>query len=327
MRIPTVQSRRAWAAARNLNPATVNAWWYRRRAIAKKFRMVIPKEEYELEVGNPPFIPTEIPESWTPASSPYPGTSPTLEDLSSGPTICYPSSPRRCLCSDTHNFILGLDNEDQKGAYSHFPVSSYAISFYLVVFRDATCIYAPLFLHASSRDAASASLCDRCGLESYSRPESPHFEPLSLPDAAIVSAWPDPNEQLLSELRPLSSVDPDLFPRLTGDYYPSLFTASPAFESLMPSASCCADTHVIAISWPDSLPDFEEKASSPTNTRFSDGRAWNEGLLKLNVVAPWCIGGYRFSVDGSLLGVCSWCVDLSVQQKGEEAVEAIRESK
>ncbi|KAF9554285.1 hypothetical protein CPC08DRAFT_784880 [Agrocybe pediades] len=284
MRIPTVQSRRAWAAARNLNPATVNAWWYRRRAIAKKFRMVIPKEEYELEVGNPPFIPTEIPESWTPASSPYPGTSPTLEDLSSGPTICYPSSPRRCLCSDTHNFILGLDNEDQKGAYSHFPVSS---------------------------DAASASLCDRCGLESYSRPESPHFEPLSLPDAAIVSAWPDPNEQLLSELRPLSS----------GDYYPSLFTASPAFESLMPSASCCADTHVIAISWPDSLPDFEEKASPPTNTRFSDGRAWNEGLLKLNVVAPWCIGGYRFSVDGSLLGVCSCKRERKRLRRSEKANE------
>ncbi|KAJ6509055.1 hypothetical protein C8R45DRAFT_759799, partial [Mycena sanguinolenta] len=53
-RIPSVESRRAWALARNVNPSYVHTWFQRRRPIAKKLKMRIPSETYELPVGNPP---------------------------------------------------------------------------------------------------------------------------------------------------------------------------------------------------------------------------------------------------------------------------------
>jgi len=60
-RIPTVSSRRKWAEARNLNPINVHNWWYRRKKIAKKFRIRIPAGVYELDVGVPPEIPEPEP--------------------------------------------------------------------------------------------------------------------------------------------------------------------------------------------------------------------------------------------------------------------------
>ncbi|KAH9483352.1 hypothetical protein JR316_0005458 [Psilocybe cubensis] len=59
-RIPSVQSRKAWALARGLNPVNVNNWWYRRRKVAKKSKFSIPRDTYELEVGNPPPVPAPI---------------------------------------------------------------------------------------------------------------------------------------------------------------------------------------------------------------------------------------------------------------------------
>ncbi|KAF8892317.1 hypothetical protein CPB84DRAFT_1848757 [Gymnopilus junonius] len=56
-RIPSSKSRRAWALARNLNPTNVHSWWYRRRKVAAKSKIVIPKDTYELDVGTPPEIP------------------------------------------------------------------------------------------------------------------------------------------------------------------------------------------------------------------------------------------------------------------------------
>ncbi|KAH6888871.1 hypothetical protein BKA70DRAFT_1541405, partial [Coprinopsis sp. MPI-PUGE-AT-0042] len=58
-RIPTPASRNAWALARNLNPINVNAWWYRRKKVAKKLRIKIPRDEYVLDVGIPPVIPED----------------------------------------------------------------------------------------------------------------------------------------------------------------------------------------------------------------------------------------------------------------------------
>jgi hypothetical protein len=37
----------------------VNSWWYRRRYYAKKLRIKIPKDTYELEVGEPPVVPVK----------------------------------------------------------------------------------------------------------------------------------------------------------------------------------------------------------------------------------------------------------------------------
>jgi len=68
-RIPSVISRRAWAEARHLNPTNVHSWWYRRRPVARKLKVKIPRDEYELDVGVPPVIPLkEADSSDTPAS-------------------------------------------------------------------------------------------------------------------------------------------------------------------------------------------------------------------------------------------------------------------
>ena len=56
-RIPTISSRRHWAEARNVNPVNVHSWWYRRRPLAKKLKIKIPREEYDLDVGTPPLLP------------------------------------------------------------------------------------------------------------------------------------------------------------------------------------------------------------------------------------------------------------------------------
>lgn len=55
-RIPTVSSRRAWAAARNVNPSAVHAWWQKRKARAKKLKIHVPDEMYDMEVGIPPKL-------------------------------------------------------------------------------------------------------------------------------------------------------------------------------------------------------------------------------------------------------------------------------
>lgn len=55
-RTPSVPSRRAWALARNLKPEHVHRWWYRRKEVARKARITIPKGTYELPVGTPPVI-------------------------------------------------------------------------------------------------------------------------------------------------------------------------------------------------------------------------------------------------------------------------------
>ncbi|TFK17625.1 hypothetical protein FA15DRAFT_604725, partial [Coprinopsis marcescibilis] len=54
LRIPTVTSQKAWAAARGVNPVNVNSWWYRHRHVAKKLRVKIPLETYDINVGTPP---------------------------------------------------------------------------------------------------------------------------------------------------------------------------------------------------------------------------------------------------------------------------------
>ncbi|KAJ7046620.1 hypothetical protein C8F04DRAFT_1172520 [Mycena alexandri] len=55
-RLPSVDSRRAWALARNVTPTYVHNWFNRRRPVAKRLRLTIPKETYELPVGTPPVV-------------------------------------------------------------------------------------------------------------------------------------------------------------------------------------------------------------------------------------------------------------------------------
>ena len=59
-RIPTVASRRSWCLARNINPVTINNWWYRRKAVARKAKITIPQGTYDLPIGNPPDLSVKI---------------------------------------------------------------------------------------------------------------------------------------------------------------------------------------------------------------------------------------------------------------------------
>ncbi|KAJ7075858.1 hypothetical protein B0H15DRAFT_865524 [Mycena belliarum] len=59
-RIPSVESRRTWALARNILPGTVHHWFSHRRRAADKLCLKIPADTYELAVGTPPIIPVAV---------------------------------------------------------------------------------------------------------------------------------------------------------------------------------------------------------------------------------------------------------------------------
>ncbi|KAL1675631.1 hypothetical protein EV122DRAFT_280852 [Schizophyllum commune] len=52
-RLPTPESRKRWALARDVDPVRVHNWWYRRKKVAKGLGVVIPEGSYELSVGDP----------------------------------------------------------------------------------------------------------------------------------------------------------------------------------------------------------------------------------------------------------------------------------
>ncbi|EIN13660.1 hypothetical protein PUNSTDRAFT_129336 [Punctularia strigosozonata HHB-11173 SS5] len=55
-RVPTVESRRAWAVARNVAPAHVHTWFNRRKIQAKKKGTVLSDGTYDLLTGSPPDV-------------------------------------------------------------------------------------------------------------------------------------------------------------------------------------------------------------------------------------------------------------------------------
>ena len=68
-RMPSHESRRAWAVARGLEPSKVNNWWYRKKTAARKHGIYLPAETYELPVAPIPSLPELSP-------SPVPDTLP-----------------------------------------------------------------------------------------------------------------------------------------------------------------------------------------------------------------------------------------------------------
>ena len=59
-RSSTAASRRSWCLARNMSPATINNWWYGRKAVAKKAKITIPQGTYDLPIGNLPDLSVKI---------------------------------------------------------------------------------------------------------------------------------------------------------------------------------------------------------------------------------------------------------------------------
>ena len=116
-RMPSAASRRAWARARNLIPAKVNNWWYRKKTTAKKNGIFVPEETYELPIGIPPIPPTSLP-----PSSPAPETPQTrsIDDICVKREEAYEDSEFATLLSDAPKFgstaHLSSDSSDALGS-------------------------------------------------------------------------------------------------------------------------------------------------------------------------------------------------------------------
>ncbi|KAL0067168.1 hypothetical protein AAF712_005738 [Marasmius tenuissimus] len=61
-RLPTLQSRRKWCLARNLDPQMLHRWYSRKRCGAKRKHEDLPPDSdlYDLEVGTPPELPVTV---------------------------------------------------------------------------------------------------------------------------------------------------------------------------------------------------------------------------------------------------------------------------
>ncbi|KAK1227202.1 hypothetical protein PQX77_009836 [Marasmius sp. AFHP31] len=61
-RLPTLQSRRKWCSARNLDPQTLHRWYSRKRCAARRNHEDLPADSdlYDLEVGTPPQPPVTV---------------------------------------------------------------------------------------------------------------------------------------------------------------------------------------------------------------------------------------------------------------------------
>ena len=70
-RLPSAESRRAWALARGLQPSKVNNWWYRKKTTAKKHGIPLPEDTYQLPVLPIPALP-ELSASPVPEPLPLP---------------------------------------------------------------------------------------------------------------------------------------------------------------------------------------------------------------------------------------------------------------
>jgi len=119
-RMPTVASRTAWSLARNLNPLNVNNWWYRRKIIAKKFKIKIPGDSYELDVGIPPLVDIKLEELSMPTHAPEAaGSDSTFPNSGSGDELVDLSSS---TCVDLIAWKTNSPGDERtpiKGAYIH----------------------------------------------------------------------------------------------------------------------------------------------------------------------------------------------------------------
>lgn len=183
-RIPTIASRVAWSLARNLNPINVNSWWYRRKVVAKKFKIKIPDDSYELDVGTPPLVivkSEELPRAiYAPESAssdpalPNSGAGDTLVDLSS--STCAESD----LVASTKNSPKHTDTA-LKDAYIH----DSNVSENAIVASDSTI----------DSDILASSLRDSSPLP----PSSPIILPSSSPPPVTRIASPEVDPNLVNE--------------------------------------------------------------------------------------------------------------------------------
>jgi hypothetical protein len=118
-RTPSVNSRRTWALARNLKPEHVHRWWHRRKQVARKARITIPKGTYELPVGTPPVIEQVVKEEPRFSEPPNKLLAYTLKDDSdSASTILDTTNPS----SDGYAFASSSDTAVTSPNCEHSPL-------------------------------------------------------------------------------------------------------------------------------------------------------------------------------------------------------------
>ncbi|PPQ74659.1 hypothetical protein CVT26_005528 [Gymnopilus dilepis] len=308
-RIPSAESRRAWALARNLNPVNVHSWWYRRRKIAKKSKFSIPRDTYELEIGTPPELPVVVKEEVAAAD--------LLASELTGDDGIAASSDDSAMLSGTTG---GIFTSDADSRLSECTASS------LTLFSDVLDSQAPL---ASAKDAYMHSSPSKVDLyfedpfklssdvPSSSRwsslpPSSPPLQ--SLPSSRVSSPMDEYLEtskhlklvlDTAPTTKPLSETG---FVSDRGILKDALWASFSLLESFYPAeflptrmdgvpVSCCAYTPVLGLK-----SDREERAlfAQPV-----DDRSPLDSLV--GDFAPWCMDGFRIGYDGSLLGQCSYC--------------------
>lgn len=171
LRIPSAASRKAWSAARNLNPNNVHAWWYRRRVVAKKLRIKIPNDSYELEVGIPPDIPLPVPEFEEEVAD--------LDVKSDAPDA---------LASDSW---VSLERSSEP------PLSCVSDSRTLVM--DENPLFEALASEMSAYMRSSSPVCPSLALGSSSRASSPLPSSSPPPESQICSTFPPRNPLFLPD--------------------------------------------------------------------------------------------------------------------------------
>ena len=263
---------------RNVNPTNVHSWWYRRRPLARKLKIKIPREEYDLDVGVPPALPeieevkaeisieiNEIPASES--SDIGSGMSSSLLGMSDAQT-----STSDSLTCATEQPSLAKNPQLSAEMNAYMRSSS--------PFRDFS------WLVPSSTSRHSTSRHSTHSRDSSLPPSSPPL-PTSSPPPFLLTF---PEDMI---------VDDDPIGRFLGI---SLIFKVFVGSSLWPPDSIptehnkiCSSTSYVPRTFSNRLPQIETSETTKP--------------VSLPLFLSWCFSGYRNSYDGSFLGFCSCFAD------------------
>ena len=275
-RIPTVSSRRAWAEARDLNPTNVHSWWYRRRPLARKLKIKIPRDEYELGVGAPPVIPKieEINAEISTEMNEISGTasSDVESELSSSlPVISDAQTSSSVACALDQPFMapnpLFKELSSEMSAYigSSSPVQDFSLP-------------VPSSTSTPSRDSSLP-------------PSSP--PPTSTPPPCLLT-FP---EDMIVEDDKIGA--PNCLLGIL--FIPKVCLLVFMRPDPLPTErqEICSSTSFV----PHSFSDRISRIGTLETAKLSSDR------VSLPLFPTWCLSGYRISYDGCFVGLCSCFAD------------------
>lgn len=295
-RIPTRASRNAWSLARNLNPINVNSWWYRRRVVAQKFRIKIPRDSYELDVGTPPLVVGKLKElrmsiyppgsAYSDPAFPISGTGDTLLDLSSS------------TCADlaaSNKNLFGDSDTPGKGAYIHDP----KISEDIIVASDSTV------------DLLTPAIRDSSPLPPSSPPPS---SPSILPSSSLIcKASPEVNFNLSTESTTPGSDGTLVLDRgfsIPPDEWKRINLGIKLIDSVI--YFFVAESYMF-------IPVAELDGNFDKSPQLTPCQ-WSEAFLSFYTFPTWCFSGFRTAYDGSIVCDCLCFTRLKLCSDGSHSV-------